>query len=75
MLYTDSKMPNDSIKSLKEVPMKNNSLISSYAMILTLRRRIEEAYAQSDLPAALALSRQMDSIQLQRWAASLARAS
>ena len=55
--------------------MKNNSLISSYAMILTLRRRIEEAYAQSDLPAALALSRQMDSIQLQRWAASLARAS
>ena len=48
---------------------------SSYEIIMTLRCQIEEAYAQSNLPVALTMSRQLDSIQLQQWAASLTRAS
>ena len=69
MLYTDGKMSKDSAKTaLKEVPpMEKRSSPSTCVMIMTLRRQIEEAYAQGILPAALALSRQMDGIQLRHW--------
>ncbi len=47
--------------------MNKRPLPSACAMIMTLRRQIEEAYAQGDLPTALALSRQMDGVQLRHW--------
>ncbi len=42
---------------------------------LTLRRQIEEAFSQGNLPMALDLTRKMDSIQLQRWQRQLSSAS
>lgn len=55
--------------------MKQRSLRSSYEIIMTLRCQIEEAYEQNDLPAALALSRKMDEIQLLHWETPLPQVS
>ena len=68
MLYSDGKMPQRSAQSaVKEVPMEQRSTLSSFEMITSLRRRLEEAYSQDDFTEAQVLSRQMDGIQLLRW--------
>ena len=55
--------------------MEQRSPLSTRILIVTLRRQIEEAFTRGDLPAALALSRQMDSIQVQRWQRQLCKGS
>lgn len=55
--------------------MEQFSTLCSCEMIKILRCRLEEAFDQGDYPAAQALSRQMDDIQLHHWAAVLAPAS
>ena len=42
---------------------------------MLLRCGVEEAYAQGNLQTALALSRQIDKLQLQRWKVQFSRAS
>ena len=68
MLYSDGKIPEHSAKSaVEEVPMEQRLPLSSFEMIMALRRRLEEAFSQGDFTAAQALSRQMDGIQLRHW--------
>ena len=55
--------------------MEQRFPLSDRILIVTLRRQIEEAYSQGDLSTALALTRQMDIIQVQRWQRQLSCAS
>ncbi len=50
--------------------MEQRSILSTDAMILILRRQLEDAYAQSGFKAVQALSRQIDGIQLRLWKAA-----
>ena len=55
--------------------MKQRFPLFDRILIVTLRRQIEEAYSRGDLHAALALTCQMDGIQILRWQRQLSRAS
>ena len=55
--------------------MEQFSTLCPCEMIKILRCRLEEAFDQGDYPAAQALSRQMDDIQLRHWEAQIAQAS
>ena len=55
--------------------MEQRSPLTARILIIALRSQIEEAFARGDLPTALALSRQMDSIQVQRWERQLCKGS
>ncbi len=55
--------------------MKQLTLPSVYAAIVTLRTQLEDAFSRGDLTAAQKLSRQLDGIQLQQWLPALGQVS
>ncbi len=55
--------------------MKQLTLPSVYAAIVTLRTQLEDAFSRGDLTAAQKLSRQLDGIQLQQWLPALDQVS